>query len=138
MATKYPNPIIHTYREINPGKYRSVKHYELKNLSGGANQLSETLNIQKDRQFAKSMPEYWLKKRIGKKWSKPVTGLFQTEIENIYFGDSDYKKNLIFVHFSENQDEVTIFYYKEFYTRDRDDLVYSVQRHIWLNHKANV
>lgn len=38
MAT---TPIIHKYQEINVGKYRTVSHFELVNVKGGAPQLSK-------------------------------------------------------------------------------------------------
>ncbi|MDT0649753.1 MULTISPECIES: hypothetical protein [Autumnicola] len=119
----HPTPIIHSYKEINPGKYRSVKHYELAEVINGTSLLSETINVQKDRNYAKSMPDYWLKIRQGKKWSRPITGLFKTTVPGIYIGDSQKKKNLILAQFTENKSCITLYYFKNYYTRDLNKLI---------------
>ncbi|MBE7641052.1 hypothetical protein GUB10_11970 [Salegentibacter sp. BLCTC] len=117
MAT-IPTPTIHTFTEINPGKYASVKHYELDQVKNGNSLLSDKINIQKDRKFARSMPDYWLKKREGNKWSRPITGLFKTAKENIYKGDSNYKKHLIILKLAEDESQATVYYFQNFYTAD--------------------
>ena len=113
-----PTPTIHTFTEINPGKYASVKHYKLDQVNNGTSLISEKINIQKDRNYAKSMPDYWLKIRQGKKWSRPITGLFKTSTENLYKGDGNYKRHLILLRFTEDQSQVTVYYFKDFYTAD--------------------
>ncbi|MCB7482466.1 hypothetical protein [Christiangramia sediminis] len=123
MATQYiPTPVIHTYKEINAGKYASVKHYELDEVFNGKSLLSEKINIQKDRKYARSMPDYWLKIRNGNKWSKPLTGFFPTDYEGIYFGDVYYKKHLVLAEFLSNGKEVKIYYYQNYYTRQFQNL----------------
>lgn len=116
-------PITHVFSEINEGKYASVKHYELQSVSNGTNQLSELLNISKNRNCAQSMPIYWLKIRNGKKWSKCITGLFSTTEKNIYKGDTEKKKNLVLFKFSDNAKTLTVYFYSSFYTKDLRNLL---------------
>jgi len=122
MTTHIPTPVIHLFKEVNEGKYRSVKHYELLKVRNGTTQLSELINLSKDRKCAQSMPDYWLKIRLGNKWSKCITGLFKTSLVNSYKGDSERKKNLIIVKFSDNEKEVTIYFFKDYYTRNLGDV----------------
>ncbi len=124
MATQPPQPIIHSYTEINPGKYAEVKHYELKEVTNGNPILSNLINVSKDRKFARSNPDYWLKIKEGKKWKTPaLTGLFKTEFPYIYKGDSEKKNNLILAIFAKDASQVIIYYFKDFYTRDLKALI---------------
>jgi hypothetical protein len=124
MATQPPQPIIHSYTEINPGKFASVKHYELNQVVNGTPVFTETINISIDRKFAKSNPVCWLKIREGKKWKAPaVTGLFKTNFPGIFKGDSQHKNNLIIIKFSNDASQVKIYYFKDFYTRDLKALI---------------
>lgn len=123
MAT-HPTPVVYWFQEINPGKFASVRHYELVGIKNGINTISEKINISKDRQFAKSNPDYWLKIREGNKWKTPAfTGLFKTDFPHIFHGDSQRKKNLILVHFAEDATEVYIYYFQDFYTRNIKALI---------------
>ena len=123
MAKQTNTPIVHVYKEINKGKYRSVKHYELVEVQNGRNQLTEKLNISKDRNCAKSSPTYWLQIREGNKWVTPrLTGLFKTDCSNIFKGDVSNRKHLLLMEFSDGTDTFKVFYYKEFYTSHIDDL----------------
>ncbi len=127
MATQPPQPIIHSYTEINPGKFAEVKHYELKEVTNGNQILSNLINVSKDRNFAKSNPDYWLKIREGKKWKTPaLTGLFKTDFSFVYKGDSQHKKNLIIVKFSNDASQVSIYYFKDFYTHDLKPLISAI------------
>jgi hypothetical protein len=122
MATHIPNPVIHLFKEVNEGKYKSVRHYDLVSVRNGKTQLSEKVNLSKDRKFAQSMPDYWLKKKEGKTWSKCITGLFRTNRNNVFKGDSERKKNLIVIKFSNDAKEVYIYFFKDFYTRNLSDV----------------
>jgi hypothetical protein len=113
-----PTPTIHTYKEINSGRFASVKHYLLDHVTNDNCFLSEQLNISKDRKFARSNPDYWLKIKEGKKWSKPLTGLFKTSTENVFHGDCNYKQHLIILKFTEDESRATVYYFKDFYTAD--------------------
>lgn len=116
MATRIPQPIVHVYKEINIGKFKTVKHYELHG-SAKSTELTKLINISKDRQCAKSAPSYWLQTHDGKKWIKPrLTGLFKTRYKGIYFGDSHKRKNLLVFKFSENAETLSIWVFKNHYT----------------------
>ena len=118
MATQIPNPTYHVYGEINKGKYKTVKHYELVDVINGQQFLPDIINISKDRNFAKSSPKYWLRFKIGNRWGKCETGLFKTEYENIYKGDLRLKKHLLIFWFSDNEESVQILYYNYYFTKD--------------------
>ncbi|MGM0931947.1 MAG: hypothetical protein ACQEWD_00730 [Bacteroidota bacterium] len=122
-----PTPTIHHFKEINPGKYASVKHFELTQVENGTSLLTNQLNISKDRKFARSTPDYWVKIREGKKWSKPITGLFKTSARNIFKGDCNYKKHLLLLKFAENESRATVYYFKDFYTADLRHVLPKIQ-----------
>ena len=115
MATQKPQPVTHVYKEVNEGKFKSVKHYELFE-SSGTPLLSTLINISKDQNYAKSMPELWLRVRQDNKWTKYVTGLFKTSKKGIYKGDTQKKRNLLIFKFSGSGNTLTIEYYENFYT----------------------
>lgn len=118
MATKTPQPIIHTFKEINKGKYKTTKHYELIDVSMGHSLLSNLLNISKNQNCAFSMPEYWLKVKQDKIWSNYITGLFKTERKNTFKGDSNRRQNLLIFKFSKGTDILTVYYFKDYFTRN--------------------
>lgn len=119
------NPIILTYDAINLGKYKSTTHYQLTKGNLNATDLTELLNISADRECAKSSPTYWLQTRSNNKWQNPrLTGLFKTELQNFYKGDSQKKRNKIVFQFSNLRQTLTVYYFENlnypgFY---RDDL----------------
>ena len=115
MATQIPQPVTHVYKEINIGNHKGVKHYELINRND-RHLLSDLINISKDRKCAQSMPDYWLKLKDGKKWTKCITGLFKTGERNIFKGDIDKKKHLVIFKFSDNADTLTVDYFQNYYT----------------------
>jgi hypothetical protein len=88
-------PIIHTYKEINVGKYKQVKHFELVSCDG-TQVLTDLINLSIDRQFANSSPSFWLKNHNGKKWTNAITGLFKVSgFPNTFFGDLKRKTDLV-------------------------------------------
>jgi len=116
-------PIVHKYKEINVGKYKSVLHFELVDVDG-KQFLTNFLNISQDRQFAKSRPNYWVKTHNGKKWSNPITGLFKTRAEgNVYFGDLERKKHLIVVSLenTKNSTEMVVYVYQNWYPFNKNE-----------------
>lgn len=121
MATQIPQPIIQVYKEVNAGKYKSVKHYELIQTNFKP-LLSELLNISKDRNCALSTPEYWLKDRRNNKWSPCLTGLFKTIKNNVYKGDLQKKRHLVLFKFSDNDNTLTVFTFENNYTRDLSEV----------------
>ncbi len=117
MATQ--TPIIHIYKEVNKGKFKSVKHYELSEVKNGILQLAESINISENRNCALSMPVYWLKIKEGKNWSKKcLTGLFKTNIKSVYKGDRDKRKHLIIFKYSDDEETLMIYYFKNYFTGD--------------------
>ena len=120
--------ITHVFSEINEGKFKGVKHYELIKVKNGTTQLTELINISKDRNCAQSMPDYWLKIRNGNKWSKCITGLFKTGNTNIFKGDVDHKKNLIVFKFSDHAKTLTAYYFDNYYTTDLSKVLHLVNR----------
>ena len=118
MATP-PPPVIHYFEEIHAGKYLTVKHYDLQKVCNGPAIFPGQINISKNREFAKSSPDYWLKIKDGKTWSKTaVTGLFKTYLPGVYKGDHRKKKDLLIFHFTNTAGRVTVFYFRDYYTRN--------------------
>jgi hypothetical protein len=116
-----PIPTIHVYKEINEGKYKGVKHYEIVEVKNGTQKLSDLLNIQIDRGFAKVSPTFWLKVRSGKKWQN-LTGLFYTAINGVFIADKgkkNTKQDLIIVQFAkDNSRTLIVYYFNKYYTND--------------------
>ena len=112
-------PTIHIFKEFNVGKYRSVKHFELLEIKNGNNLLTTKINLSKDRGFAKSNPDYWVKIWKGNKWSeKTLTGLFKTKTPNVFFGYKGKKEHLILFKFSNDSITITVYYFENFFTND--------------------
>ena len=120
-------PIIHKFTEINKGKYRSVRHYELEASYNGLTRLSTKLNISKNRNCALSMPEYWVKEQEGKNWSKCLTGLFITNRKFILKGDIDHKRHLVLFRFSNGLNDIMVYYFENFYTTKIESLLDKVE-----------
>lgn len=122
MATHAPKPTIHVYKEINGGKYSSVRHYELAECLGTPI-LSSLIHISKDQNCANSTPDYWLRIREGNKWGKYITGLFKTPQRFLYKGDTQKRRNLVLFKFSDDASTLIIGYYKNYYTTDLRNLL---------------
>lgn len=120
---KKPQHSTYVYNEINIGKYKATKHYELVAIDNPINKLSNLVNISKDRNCAQSMPDYWFKIKQGKKYSNWLTGLFKTNERNVFKGDLDKKKHLILFKFSDNASTLTIKYFENYYTKDLTNLL---------------
>ena len=124
MATQNtPQHSTYVYKEINVGKYKATKHFELVGLDNPKNKLSNLVNISKDRNCAQSMPDYWFKIKQGKKYSNWLTGLFKTENPSIFKGDLDKKRHLVLFKFSDYASTLTIKYFENYYTRDLSALL---------------
>jgi hypothetical protein len=123
-GTATPTPVTHIYKEINVGKYRTVKHYQLQKLKNGEPQLENIVQLANNRAFAKSKPFYWFTQRNGGKWQKPfITGLFETIIPGIYNGDVNHKNNLLIFQVDEVAETLTIYYYVGFFTYNLDPIL---------------
>ena len=113
-----PAPILYTFTEILT-PYKTVKHYDLQETIDGTPLLSNQINIARNRNFAKSSPDYWVKTREGSKWSKTaLTGLFKTPSIGFYHGDHDSKKHLLVFQFNRDASRVNVFYFQNYYTRN--------------------
>ena len=105
------NPVIHKYKEVNVGKFKEVKHFEL-TFCNAKPILTELINISKDRQFAKICPTYWLKNRNGKKWTTALTGLFEIpNHKNAFFGDLRRKQDLVIAYQRETDKGLEMVFY---------------------------
>mgnify|MGYP003603399936 CR=1 FL=1 len=113
-----PKPTIHVYKEINEGKFKTTKHYEIVEVENGTQKLSDLINVIVNRGFAKSAPDFWLKIRIGKRWEN-FTGLFKTSTPGLYFGDkgnSNRKEDLLIIKLSNDERDIIVYYFKNYYT----------------------
>lgn len=127
MATHTPTPIVCKFLEINKGKHRTVRHYEPTIGKTEKGIFSNLINLSNNRAFAKSMPQYWVKCKEGKKWSSPITGLFTTNVENIYKGDINHKTNLLLMRFSEDGSTIIAYLYLNYFTRDISALLAKIK-----------
>lgn len=114
-----PTPIVSRFKEINIGKYRTTQHFEVidKQVS-----ITEKINLAKDRQFAKSLPEYWLSYRINNRWRR-ITGLFKIGDTGFYKGDTGFlenRKHLIIAFISHDTNVVTIYTFKNYFTQSAE------------------
>jgi len=114
-----PIPIIHTFKEINVGKSKTVQYFELIETRNGESKLSKLLNISVGRGFSRTYnhPKFWVKERGSKKWINPaLTGLFETKFKRVYFGDKDKRNHLLIFQFNDDQSMLKVFYFENYYT----------------------
>ncbi len=128
--TNTPQPVIHVFKEINEGKYKGVKHYDLLEVKNGTTLLSNKINLSVNRNFALSTPEYWLKIRQGNKWSTCITGLFKTNNTNIFKGDVNRKKHLLLFMLSTDTKTLTVYYFLDYYTYDLSNILSIVNSYV--------
>lgn len=120
-----PKPTTHIYKEINEGKYKTIKHYQLVEVENGTQKLTDLINIVVDRGFAKSAPNFWLKIRVGKRWVN-FTGLFKTSSPGLYFadkGNNNRKEDLLIVKLSNYERDLTVYYFKGYYTANLSEVL---------------
>jgi hypothetical protein len=113
-----PKPTTHVYKEINEGKYKTTKHYELVKVENGTQKLTDLINVSVDRGFAKSAPAFWLYLKPNNKWAR-FTGLFKTAVPCLYYadkGNNNRKEDLLIVKLSDYERDVTVYYFKGYYT----------------------
>ena len=128
-------PTRHVYKEINVGKFKTTNHYQIVEVSNGTQILSDLLNINLDRQFAKSSPKYWLSTREGNKWQR-LTGLFKTSYSPVYKGDkgqNNVKQDLIICHLADDKSSLIIYYFKDYYLKNHysnsiESIIKSIQQ----------
>jgi hypothetical protein len=117
-AGSIPKPTIRVYKEINEGKFKTTKHYQLVGVENGTPKLSDLINIVVDRGFARSAPNFWLKIRNGKRWEN-FTCLFKTTTPGFYFadkGNNNRKVDLLIVKLSNYERNMTVYYFKGCHT----------------------
>ena len=123
-----PTPTISKFKEINVGKFTSTQHFEIFTHTEIAPE-TEKINLSKDRQFAKSLPNYWLSYRLNKRWRR-VTGLFKVDNTDYYKGDKGYKigeKHLIIALLDSDGREVTIYTFENYYSKDVAQAIQLIQ-----------
>ncbi len=114
MATIIPIPVVMEFEQDTEQNFKGVRHYK---LTQGTSLFSEKLNISNDRNCAKSSPTFWLKIRKHNKWSGCITGLFPTNDPDIFYGDTENKRNFILFKFTDNGRMLRLYYFQNFYTR---------------------
>ena len=114
MMNTANNPIVLIYDATNLGKFKATIHYQLREGNLSNTDLTELLNISDDRECAKSSPIYWLQIRHNNKWQKPrLTGLFKTELQNTFKGDTQLVTNKLVFVFSNQRQTLTVYYFKD-------------------------
>ena len=118
---KLPIPTIHTFKEINVGKSKTVQYFELLDTRNGESKLSKLLNISVGRGFSRTNnhPKYFVKERGSNKWIKPaLTGLFKTSFSTVYFGDKDKKNHLLIFQFNTEKSMLKVYYFENYYSNN--------------------
>lgn len=124
MTAQIHKPLALIYTEINIGKYTSTRHFKCVNNDYVNTPLSELLNISKDRNCAKSMPDYWVQVREHNKWKKPrLTGLFKTQYPKIYRGDISRRKHLLLVKFLDHSNTMIVYYFENYHTTNMANII---------------
>lgn len=125
-----PTPTKHLYKEINQGKFKTTQHFSLVEVTNGKQILSDLLNVNLDRNCAKSTPKYWLSIRQKNKWIR-LTGLFKTSYFLHFAGDkgkNNIKEDLIICRFSEDQSILIVYYFKGYYSNDIKKVIQSINQ----------
>jgi len=121
MATvTIPVPDVMQFKIDTEKLFKEVRYY---NLIDGKETLSDKLNIGINRGFSKATYTYSVKIWQGSKWSKQITGLFPTHDPDIFYGDTENKKNLILMRFLNNGNTIKVYYFQGFYTRRITDFL---------------
>lgn len=118
MATQ---PIKYEFKATK--YFKITTHYNLVTSSNKL-QISDRLNISESRNFAKSKPVFWCQERGVRKWITPrLTGLFETRKENVFWGCRGKYEHLIIFAFYNNNEDLHVFYYENFFTRNIEPLI---------------
>jgi hypothetical protein len=118
MATQ---PVKYVFKATK--YFKTTIHYSLETSTNNL-LITDRLNIFESRGFAKSKPLFWCQERGLKKWIKPnLTGLFPTEKENIFWGCRGKYQHLILFVFSNNKEDLTVYYFNNFFTRNLEPLI---------------
>lgn len=129
MASQLKISNIYIYKEVNIGKYKTTRHYQLENPNEPLSHLSEFLNIFQGKKFTKSRPVYWLKNHNGKKWNaRALTAIFPTGHKEFYFGDLNERQHLLLFRFVDCLDMLVVYYFENFYTNDVTSLIKIIEK----------
>lgn len=114
---KIPQPTVYHY--VLDRKFGEVWHYNLLHCSSNTPELTPRLNISLNRNFAKSKPIYWIRERLGNKWTQTcTTGLFKTIYPNVYRGDLNRKKDLVIASQNIDSKTIRIFVFPDYFSYD--------------------
>jgi len=103
--------------------FKTTVHYSLETSINNL-LISDKINIAESRDFAKSKPLFWCKEHNGKKWITPIlTGLFKTDKENVFWGCRGKYQHLILFVFSNNKEDLTVYYFNNFFTRNLQPII---------------
>jgi hypothetical protein len=125
-----PTPLVSTFNEINIGKFITTQHFEVADEHNAHD--THMINLAKDRQFAKSLPDYWLSYRLNERWQR-ITGLFNIAGTNYYKGDTgflDKAKHLIIARIDAENRQVTTYTFKNYFTKDVDVILHLIKNGI--------
>ncbi len=118
MTGNVPHPQIMRFSEINIGKFKTTKHFELIHNTTDTPD-TDKINVVNDRQFARSLPDYWLSYRLNNRWRR-ITGLFKVSNTEYYKGDkgrNNVKEHLIIVRLHDKR-LATVYTFKGYYSND--------------------
>lgn len=126
MAKQNPIKCVYNASKI----FKEVRHYKSEKPITETNLLTEKINISKDRKFNNSINvSYWLKIRCKNKWSNAITGLKDTHIPLVYYGDiatisngKKIPKHLLIFHFTPGGNSVTIYLFENYYPFNTQEL----------------
>lgn len=124
MSVEIPMPTILKFTEINIGNFKTTKHFDLV-YSNTKTPPTKKAHIVSDRQFARSLPDYWLSYRVGKRW-KRITGLFKVGKTSYFKGDigrNNNKVHLIIFKFGDTVRDITIYTFNDYYSKDVESVI---------------
>ena len=115
---------------------KEVRHYQLTEVENGTNQLSEKINISKDRHYSNAQGvNYWLKLRVQDKFTKPITGLKVSRFNQLFYGDIAKRTNgsyipthLLVFRFIDGDKRLVIDYYPNYYPKSDNALYEAIKQ----------
>jgi hypothetical protein len=124
MATITLKPIVHHLKEVSVGKWATTRHFEVESPSIENSFLGNSVCFNKDRGFAKSNPDSWVKIKGGKEgktFGEYITGFFKYKDTFYFWGDRDsiingkrQKLDLLIFFIQPDSGEIIVYYYPRF------------------------
>lgn len=118
QAVTVPTPVVMEFHLSTT--YTTTRHYT---LTQGCDLYTQQINLSINRGYSKALYTYSLRVRQNGKWSPQITGLFATQDPNIYYGDTENKKNLLIVRFFAHGTRLRLYHFSGFYTRRTTDFL---------------